>query len=71
MKIAFCFLTYDNIIRNDIWNNFFENVDKNKYMVYIHPKNIINISNNTSNYNFNYHILNNRINTVSKTDINF
>ena len=36
--IAFCFLTYDIIIRYDIWNKFFENINNNKYIVFIHPK---------------------------------
>ena len=40
MKIAFCFLTYSDIIRNDIWDKFFENADINKYTVFIHPKKI-------------------------------
>ncbi len=26
--IAFCFLTYNDIERIDIWNKFFENVDQ-------------------------------------------
>ena len=64
MKIAFCFLTYDNIIRSDIWNTFFENIDKDKYLVFIHPKNIIN-----NNYTFNYNYIKNIINTTSKYDI--
>ena len=49
-KIAFCFLTYDNIIRYDIWNSFFHNCDKNKYVVFIHPKNIINYNDLSFNY---------------------
>ena len=36
--IAFCFLNYDKIIRYDIWNKFFENIDNSKYVVFIHPK---------------------------------
>ena len=38
MKIAFCFLIYDVINHEDIWNIFFNNVDKNKYNIYIHYK---------------------------------
>lgn len=37
-KIAFCFLIYDIINHEDIWNIFFKNVDKNKYNIYIHYK---------------------------------
>jgi Core-2/I-Branching enzyme len=37
-KIAFCFLIYDMINHEDIWNLFFENVDTNKYTIYIHYK---------------------------------
>lgn len=66
MKIAFCFLTYDDIIRYDIWNTFFENIDENKYNVFIHPKNIgINIT----KYKFKYNIIKNRIITKGKDDI--
>ena len=64
-KIAFCFLTYDNIIRYDIWNNFFQNCDKNKYVVFIHPKNIINYN----HLSFHYQIVKKKIKTYSKTDI--
>lgn len=38
MKLAFCFLIYDKINHEEIWNNFFKNVDKNKYNIYIHYK---------------------------------
>ena len=38
MKIAFCFLIYDTINHEDLWNLFFQNVDTNKYAIYIHYK---------------------------------
>jgi hypothetical protein len=72
MKIAFCFLTYNEIIRYDIWNSFFENININKYIVYIHPKNINNFEYNIKydlKYNFNYKVVKNIINTKSKNDI--
>ena len=37
-KVAFCFLIYDVINHEELWNNFFKNVDKNKYNIYIHYK---------------------------------
>lgn len=37
-KIAFCFLIYDIINHEDLWNIFFNNVNKNKYNIYIHYK---------------------------------
>lgn len=40
-KIAFCFLVYSNISHEGIWSEWFSNVDKGKYAVYIsqsHPK---------------------------------
>lgn len=37
-KIAFCFLIYDVINHEELWNRFFENVDKSKYSIYIHYK---------------------------------
>jgi hypothetical protein len=37
-KIAFCFLIYDLIHNEDIWNLFFKNIDTNKYKIYIHYK---------------------------------
>lgn len=37
-KIGFCFLIYDEIILEEIWNDFFKNVDRKKYGIYIHYK---------------------------------
>jgi hypothetical protein len=37
-KIAFCFLIYDCINCEELWNIFFKNVDPNKYSIYIHYK---------------------------------
>jgi len=37
-KLAFCFLIYDIINHEELWNLFFRNVDKNKYTIYIHYK---------------------------------
>ena len=37
-KIAFCFLIYDIINHEELWNLFFQNVDTNKYNIYIHYK---------------------------------
>lgn len=37
-KIAFCFLIYDSINHEELWKKFFENVDHNKYTIYIHYK---------------------------------
>lgn len=37
-KIAFCFLIYDKINHEDLWHLFFKNIDKNKYSIYIHYK---------------------------------
>lgn len=37
-KISFCFLIYDGINLEELWNIFFKNVDKNKYTIYIHYK---------------------------------
>lgn len=38
MKLAFCFLIYDEINNEELWYNFFKNIDKNKYNIYIHYK---------------------------------
>jgi hypothetical protein len=65
IKIAFCFLTYDKIIRYDIWNKFFNGIDIEKYTVIIHPKNI----NNWNYYTFPYTIVKDRINTTGKDNI--
>jgi hypothetical protein len=67
MKIAFCFLTYDKIIRYDIWNKFFLNCDKDKYITIIHPKNIQ--YNYNHYYTFPYLIVKDRINTTGKDNI--
>jgi hypothetical protein len=37
-KIAFCFLIYDNINHENLWNLFFKNIDRDKYNIYIHYK---------------------------------
>jgi len=38
-KLGFCFLIYDIINNEELWNLFFNNVDKEKYNIYIHYKN--------------------------------
>lgn len=37
-KIAFLFMIYDIIEKEDIWYKFFENIDQDKYTIYIHGK---------------------------------
>lgn len=37
-KIAFCFLIYDVINHEEMWNIFFKNIDPAKYSIYIHYK---------------------------------
>ena len=37
-KIAFCFLIYDIINHEELWNIFFKNIDHNRYNIYIHYK---------------------------------
>lgn len=37
-KIAFCFLIYDIINNEELWNIFFKGIDHNKYNIYIHYK---------------------------------
>ena len=37
-KIAFLFLIYDMINNEELWYNFFKNIDKRKYNIYIHYK---------------------------------
>jgi hypothetical protein len=64
--ITFCFLTYDIIIRYDIWNKFFENIDNSKYIVFIHPKFIKDFS---LYYTFPYNIVKNRVVTTGKDNI--
>lgn len=63
-KIAFCFLTYDVIVRYDIWNKFFDGIDTNKYTVFIHPKN-----KPYTFYKFQHYYVKNPVPTKSKTDI--
>ena len=63
--IIFCFLTYNDIVPLKYWNIFFENIDSNKYEVWIHPKYSIN----SIKYKFPIKIIKNKINTVEKSDI--
>tara|TARA_Y100000593_G_scaffold26559_1_gene52966 strand:- start:2807 stop:3727 length:921 start_codon:yes stop_codon:yes gene_type:complete len=37
-KIALCFLIYDKINHEKLWNQWLKNIDKNKYNIYIHYK---------------------------------
>ena len=37
-KLAFLFLIYDEINQEDLWFDYFKNVDKSKYSIYIHYK---------------------------------
>lgn len=37
-KIAFCFLIYDKINHEELWNEFLKNIDTSKYNIYIHYK---------------------------------
>ena len=37
-KIGFCFLIYDIINCQELWNIFFKDIDKKKYGIYIHYK---------------------------------
>ena len=37
-KLAFIFLIYSTINHESIWYNFFKNVDKTRYNIYIHYK---------------------------------
>lgn len=48
-KIAFCFLTIDNINKSDVWEEFFKG-NEDKYSVYMHPKNPENISDEYKKY---------------------
>jgi hypothetical protein len=65
MTIAFCFLTYDVIVRYDIWNLFFKDIDVEKYRVFIHPKNHFH----NGKYTFHYQIVKNKIITNRKDNI--
>lgn len=37
--LAFLFLTYDNVFNEKIWIEYFKNVDKSKYKIFVHAKN--------------------------------
>ena len=37
-KLGFCFLIYDKINHEDLWNDFFRNVDGSKYEIFIYFK---------------------------------
>ena len=63
--IAFCFLVYDYIIRYDIWNKFFNDISNDKYIVFIHSKNMVK----DNPYTFYNKTVVNHINTISKDHI--
>ena len=66
MKIAYCFLVYDTIVRYDIWNNFFFDKKDDDYVVYIHPKNKYV---NCPQLTFPHKVIQHPINTKGKSDI--
>lgn len=43
MKLAFCFMIYDDINLKSLWEKFFQNIDPNKYNIYIHYKEDIDL----------------------------
>lgn len=43
-KIAFLFLTINDVNFPHIWNKYFERVDRRKYSIWIHPKNPENVT---------------------------
>lgn len=45
--IGFCFLTFDDIERTDIWNEYFKNVSTSEFEIFVNPKN-----SNLINYNY-------------------
>ena len=49
-KIAFCFLTMGAVNKYNIWDKFFENVDKSKYNIYMNPKNSENVNESWRKY---------------------
>ena len=57
-KIAFCFLTYENVSQPTLWNNFFNN-NKDKYNIYIHNK----IPFTDENYHFEKYCIHNTVET--------
>lgn len=65
--IIYCFLTYNDLERLDIWNKYFE--DKTNFKVFIHPKPNEKNNINISKYSFPIHIIDNPIKTVSKSHI--
>jgi hypothetical protein len=61
--IVYCFLTYNNLDRTDIWEKYFEK--KKNFKVYIHSKEPIQ----PFHYSFPINIIKNPINTISKSHI--
>lgn len=41
--IGFCFLIYDKINHEELWYKWLNNIDKNKYRIYIHYKNDVKL----------------------------
>jgi hypothetical protein len=56
-KIAFCFLIYNEIHYEELWYNFFKDVNPSKYSIYIHYKDDYNLK------YFSQYVLNNCIKT--------
>jgi hypothetical protein len=43
-KLAFLFLTYDNLKQIKVWENYFNGADKEQYTIYVHSKNPSQVS---------------------------
>jgi|LauGreDrversion4_2_1035121.scaffolds.fasta_scaffold07838_3 hypothetical protein len=62
-EIAYCFLTYNHIVRKDVWEKYFQY--QTGYKVYIHAKERIE----PHHYSFPVHIIEDPYPTKGKTDI--
>jgi len=49
-KIAFCFLSRQEILTENYWIEFFKNIDTNKYNIYIHCDIDYNMKSDFSKY---------------------
>ena len=50
MKIAYLFLTHDNVSCNFLWEDFFKRANKDKYSIYAHPKFVDKVTDFSKDY---------------------
>lgn len=66
-KIAFCFMTYDNLNHPELWEKFFAQANPNQYSIYVHATNKDGVSQDILKNNLVAEIFDSRFAHISQT----